>query len=213
MCCHVFILIFPDKCFICGESARKDCKECKDEFKEDGESVHFCHGCCELAHKNMRRSHKTKICQEQEDALAKGELELLSVLCIETSHYVCFSRDSEGRWLFFDSMANRVCELRATLLIHQPLSLSPSPPLSLSLCLPPSLSPSLSLPSPSLSPVDQYNIPRGVDCTDQLREWVYEGDQERLMAVGPRELPELVRRFTQDVYMCVYIQPDYGMYG
>ena len=33
------------------------------------------------------------------------------------------------------------------------------------------------------------------------------------MAAGPRDLPELVRRFTQDVYMCVYIQPDYGMYG
>jgi ubiquitin thioesterase CYLD len=75
----------------------------------------------------------------------------------------------EGRWLFFDSMANRV--------------------------------------------YDQYNIPRGVDCTAELTEWVYEGSPERLMAAGPRDLPELVRRFTQDVYMCVYIQPDYGMYG
>ena len=30
------------------------------------------------------------------------------------------------------------------------------------------------------------------------------------MAAGPRDLPELVQRFTQDVYMCVYTQPDYG---
>ena len=66
-------------------------------------------------------------------------------------------------------------------------------------------------PPPTL--VDQYNIPRGVDCTAELTEWVYEGSPERLMAAGPRDLPELVRRFTQDVYMCVYIQPDYGMYG
>ena len=65
----------------------------------------------------------------------------------------------------------------------------------------------------SLSPDDQYNIPRGVDCTEQLNQWVYEGNKEHLMAASPRELPELVRRFTQDVYMCVYIQPDYGMYG
>ena len=60
---------------------------------------------------------------------------------------------------------------------------------------------------------DQFNIPRGVDCTAELNEWVYEGDPERLMAARPRDLPELVRRFTQDVYMCVYIQPDFGMYG
>ena len=63
-----------------------------------------------------------------------------------------------------------------------------------------------------LSEDDQYNIPRGVDCTDQLNDWVYKGSPEQLMATGSRDLPELVRRFTQDVYMCVYIQPDYGMY-
>ena len=59
---------------------------------------------------------------------------------------------------------------------------------------------------------DHYNIPRGVDCTAELNDWVYSGDPERLMTAGHRELPELVRRFTQDVYMCVYIQPDYVMY-
>ena len=58
-----------------------------------------------------------------------------------------------------------------------------------------------------------YNIPRGVKCTDELNQWVYSGNPEYLMKANPRELPELVRRFTQDIYMCVYIQPDYGMYG
>jgi hypothetical protein len=41
------------------------------------------------------------------DAGNINELDLLSVICIETSHYICFTR-SEERWVFFDSMANRV---------------------------------------------------------------------------------------------------------
>ena len=36
-------------------------------------------------------------------------LRLLSVLCIETSHYVCFSL-SDNHWVFMDSMADRVGE-------------------------------------------------------------------------------------------------------
>ena len=60
---------------------------------------------------------------------------------------------------------------------------------------------------------DTYNIPRVTDCTRELNEWVYEGDQDRLINTPPRELPELVRRFTQDIYMCVYVQPDVAMYG
>ena len=63
-----------------------------------------------MVHKHKSRSnHKREQCRGGEDV--GRELELLSVLCIETSHYVCFTRDVEGRWLFFDSMANRVCEL------------------------------------------------------------------------------------------------------
>ncbi len=60
---------------------------------------------------------------------------------------------------------------------------------------------------------DTYNIPRVTDCTRELNEWVYEGDQDRLINTPPRELPELVRRFTQDIYMCVYVQPDVAMYS
>ena len=124
------------------------------------------------------------------------KLELLSVICIETSHYVCFTRDTEGRWLLFDSMANRLCEC-----LEHSVS-APARTIGL-----------MTLLFLSLTPDDQYYIPRGVDCTAQLNEWVYGGSTERLMATGPRDLPELVRRFTQDIYMCVYIQPDHGMYG
>jgi hypothetical protein len=56
----------------------------------------------------MRKDHKPAACEGLEGVAV--ELELLSVLCIETSHYVCFSRDNDGRWLFFDSMADRLCE-------------------------------------------------------------------------------------------------------
>ena len=61
---------------------------------------------------------------------------------------------------------------------------------------------------------DMYNIPKVVDCTDILNEWVYptNGDLTRLLNTPWRELPEYVRRFTQDIYLCVYVQPDVGMY-
>ena len=58
-----------------------------------------------------------------------------------------------------------------------------------------------------------YNIPKVTDCSRELNEWVYSGDRTRLMSTQPRQLPELVRRFTQDIYMCVYVQPDVAMYG
>ena len=50
-----------------------------------------------------RREHAPEKCD--------AELELLSVICSANSHYVCFTRDPERKWLFFDSMANRVCKL------------------------------------------------------------------------------------------------------
>ena len=60
-----------------------------------------------------------------------------------------------------------------------------------------------------------YNILKVVDCTYVLNEWVYpaNGDLTRLRNIPPREFPEYVRRFTQDTYLCIYIQPDVGMYG
>ena len=60
---------------------------------------------------------------------------------------------------------------------------------------------------------DTYNIPRVTDCTRELNEWVYSDvrGRDKLFSTPPRELPELVRRFTQDIYMCVYVQPDVAM--
>jgi len=70
--------------------------------------VYLCDTCSGRVHSHKdRASHKPERCGEITEA---GELELLSVICIETSHYVCFTRDSEGKWVFSDSMANRLCE-------------------------------------------------------------------------------------------------------
>lgn len=58
-----------------------------------------------------------------------------------------------------------------------------------------------------------YNVPRVTEVTKELQEWVYKGDPERLMNTPSWEIPECVRRFTQDGYMCVYINPDLELYG
>ena len=57
-----------------------------------------------------------------------------------------------------------------------------------------------------------YYIPKVVDCTCALNEWVYpaSGDLSKLTDATTQELPEYVRRFTQDAYLCVYTQPDAG---
>ena len=59
-----------------------------------------------------------------------------------------------------------------------------------------------------------YNIPRVVDVSNELQEWVYNMEnRDRLMRAPAKSIPEYVRRFTQDIYMCVYINPDLQMYG
>ena len=61
---------------------------------------------------------------------------------------------------------------------------------------------------------DMYNIPKGVDCMHDLDEWVYSGDDhKRLLNTPPWNLPEYVRRFTQDLCMCVYLNHDVLMYA
>ena len=50
--------------------------------------------------------------------------------------------------------------------------------------------------------------------TVELQEWIYSCDNlDRLMNTPAKNIPEHVRRFTQDIYMCVYVNPDLDMYG
>ena len=95
------------KCFICGDVPLKECIECISDFKstENADKIYFCEECALRAHKKDANRDKHN-CTDIAD-VGVNELELLSVICIETSPYVCFTR-SEERWIFFDSMANRV---------------------------------------------------------------------------------------------------------
>ena len=73
------------------------------------------------------------------------------------------------------------------------------------------------LPSPKINCIidDRFNIPSVTECSDLLNEWVYpaNGDLSRLRNTPPRELHEYVRRFTQDVYLCVYVNIGAILYG
>ena len=61
---------------------------------------------------------------------------------------------------------------------------------------------------------DVYNIPRVIDVTGLLKDWVYDASHgQRLKDTPIKQIPEIVRRFTQDIYMCVYVNPDLDMYG
>ena len=65
----------------------------------------FCQFCMNTWHSHPKR------CEKLHDiADNRIKLKLLSVICIETSHYVCFTRvtgSEKDQWVFFDSMAER----------------------------------------------------------------------------------------------------------
>ncbi len=77
--------------------------------------VYFCEVCSRKAHtRKERRDHTVN----RAVTVPMAELDLLSVICIETSHYVCFTRDLDtNTWLFFDSMANRLCKFIVTFVL------------------------------------------------------------------------------------------------
>ncbi|XP_011409920.1 PREDICTED: ubiquitin carboxyl-terminal hydrolase CYLD-like isoform X2 [Amphimedon queenslandica] len=131
-----------------------------------------CPECNERLHRE-RKGHRVEAVNIKlgtSDANILSKMELLSVICIETSHYVCYTRAGD-KWLFHDSMADR---------LH-----------------------------------DMYNVPRVVDVTAGLQEWIYSptASEDQLMNTPARDIPEYVRIFTQDIYMCVYVNPDLDMYG
>ena len=95
------------KCWYCEAPATVSCTQCaKKVFRVDDsdKEVALCDGCSELGHK-IRKDHSPG----PVDLHMCSKMELLSVICIETSHYVCFTRSGD-RWLFHDSMADRVCK-------------------------------------------------------------------------------------------------------
>ena len=99
----------------CEEQSAQKCLDCSTEFASAPNGwVYFCSTCALRTHqKKNRKDHKLQDAIDT-DRLELYKLDLLSVICIETSHYVCFTRDprddTERKWIFFDSMADRQCE-------------------------------------------------------------------------------------------------------
>ncbi|XP_076764486.1 ubiquitin carboxyl-terminal hydrolase CYLD [Xylocopa sonorina] len=109
----------PRQCTVCGKLAEFECKECYGQCGVGLESIAFCLLCLEKVHRHERRTNHEpkKLVVPMEFAILQEHcpvprlyLELSAVVCIETSHYVCFVKcgsGSEAPWCFFDSMADR----------------------------------------------------------------------------------------------------------
>ncbi|CAI4229137.1 unnamed protein product [Auanema sp. JU1783] len=100
------------QCFSCNKPAEGMCPECflcKRVFLTE---VSFCVNCFKKNHLNAGEGdHHMREFYPSARPVKKAhvhKMTLSAVLCIETSHYVAFVRHaSTGRWLFFDSMADR----------------------------------------------------------------------------------------------------------
>ena len=88
---------------MCQDQIGYMCDECSNH---NNQNQFYCSTCSPSWHQSN--------CDHKHDPDANdfdtGTLQLLSVLCIETSHYVCFTRitgSGKDEWVFFDSMAER----------------------------------------------------------------------------------------------------------
>ena len=81
-------------CFVCGGMATVLCHT---------ENIHFCDACSKIWHTHPKRSRANHDLE-----ITSVKIQLVSVICKENDHYVCFSRIyGDDQWLFFDSMAER----------------------------------------------------------------------------------------------------------
>ena len=55
-----------------------------------------------------------------------------------------------------------------------------------------------------------YNLPRVTHCTYYFQEFVY--GKKDIGRIPSKDLPELVRRFVEDAYLCIYVDHDGVMY-
>ncbi|XP_077503562.1 ubiquitin carboxyl-terminal hydrolase CYLD isoform X2 [Amblyomma americanum] len=105
----------PRFCYVCGKQATHECWDC---FRPDVglEVISYCRSCSDTVHKHhSRETHKTATFENDfgEGATPrKISMRLFAIVCIETSHYVCFVKcpvkdSTKPEWCFFDSMADR----------------------------------------------------------------------------------------------------------
>ena len=95
---------------MCNKPSSYTCNYCINEPSlQTSKKLCFCDSCSVLWHNHPnRQSHRPCQLKLENDDFDTGKLQLLSVLCIETSHYVCFTRVTESDWVCFDSMAERL---------------------------------------------------------------------------------------------------------
>ncbi|XP_064467191.1 ubiquitin carboxyl-terminal hydrolase CYLD-like isoform X3 [Ornithodoros turicata] len=105
----------PRFCFVCGRRASYECRQC---FRADIglEGIGYCKHCEQSVHQHPdRKGHKLDKLGNipgfsEGSPTARTCMDLFAVVCIETSHYVCFVKcgdDDSAPWCFFDSMADR----------------------------------------------------------------------------------------------------------
>ena len=121
-------------------------------------------------------------------------MELVAVVCIETSHYVSFVRcgdTPQSPWCFFDSMADRKGGLYLKKFAEK----------NEYIC------------SLLLFPGEQngYNIPELTPAAD-IERLMSEAFAEELKGKPNMPLGEQAKRLVSDAYMCFYQSPDVRMY-
>ncbi|XP_045113226.1 ubiquitin carboxyl-terminal hydrolase CYLD-like [Portunus trituberculatus] len=111
----------PRQCIICGKLAEYECRECFGQCGSGLESIAFCAKCMDKVHSHKKRgahasTRRLKVPPDFQmladhcGTIPRVYMELFAVVCIETSHYVAFTRCGSGAdatWCFFDSMADR----------------------------------------------------------------------------------------------------------
>ncbi|KAL4235448.1 hypothetical protein ACF0H5_007084 [Mactra antiquata] len=120
----------PRECIICGDLAMFECKQCYQVHGAGLNTIAFCEGCKKMSHQHKQRvGHQCrqiavpqryrdlytsqKMSSDQPIPIPREKMQLFAVICIQTSHYVSFVRTGKGReakWIFFDSMADRMGE-------------------------------------------------------------------------------------------------------
>nr|XP_033781233.1 ubiquitin carboxyl-terminal hydrolase CYLD-like [Geotrypetes seraphini] len=110
----------PRECCICQALALVECKDCYEDLNiTPGGIKQYCTICNNQVHCHRnRRDHEPQTLQLPGELLdqtgfhsivPRQTMKLFAVLCIETSHYVAFTKYGPGDkdWSFFDSMADR----------------------------------------------------------------------------------------------------------
>ncbi|CDW55516.1 Probable ubiquitin carboxyl-terminal hydrolase CY LD [Trichuris trichiura] len=100
------LLNHPHSCWRCNRLAQLQCKECYLVKTQKLSDTFFCTKCFHEFHSSLPTDQDHAVVL----VTAPIVLQLASVMCIESSHYVSFARTGhkpDAEWIFFDSMADR----------------------------------------------------------------------------------------------------------